>query len=39
MNKTMLIGRLTNAPEISKTTNNKSYVRVTLARKLKARQH
>ena len=31
MNKTMLIGRLTNAPEISKTTNNKSYVRVTLA--------
>ena len=27
----MLIGRLTNAPEISKTTNNKSYVRVTLA--------
>lgn len=27
----MLIGHLTNAPEISKTTNNKSYVRVTLA--------
>lgn len=31
MNKTMLIGRLTSAPEISKTTNDKSYVRVTLA--------
>lgn len=30
MNKTMLIGRLTSAPEISKTTNDKSYVRVTL---------
>ena len=27
----MLIGRLTSAPEISKTTNDKSYVRVTLA--------
>ncbi|WP_406835312.1 single-stranded DNA-binding protein [Lactococcus lactis] len=31
MNKTMLIGRLTSTPEISKTTNDKSYVRVTLA--------
>ena len=31
MNKTMLIGRLTSASEISKTTNDKSYVRVTLA--------
>ena len=31
MNKTMLIGHLTSAPEISKTTNDKSYVRVTLA--------
>ena len=31
MNKAMLIGRLTSAPEISKTTNDKSYVRVTLA--------
>ena len=31
MNKTMLIGRLTSAPEISKTTNDKSYVRVILA--------
>ncbi|WP_372757071.1 single-stranded DNA-binding protein [Lactococcus lactis] len=31
MNKTMLIGRLTSAPEISKTINDKSYVRVTLA--------
>ncbi|MBK5075617.1 single-stranded DNA-binding protein [Lactococcus lactis] len=31
MNKTMLIGRLTSAPKISKTTNDKSYVRVTLA--------
>ncbi|WP_430514943.1 single-stranded DNA-binding protein [Lactococcus lactis] len=31
MNKTMLIGHLTSTPEISKTTNDKSYVRVTLA--------
>ena len=31
MKKTMLIGRVTSAPEISKTTNDKSYVRVTLA--------
>lgn len=31
MNKIMLIGRLTSASEISKTTNDKSYVRVTLA--------
>lgn len=31
MNKTMLIGRLTSTPEISKTTNEKSYVRTTLA--------
>ena len=31
MNKTMLIGRLTSASEISKTTNDKSYVRVPLA--------
>ena len=31
MNQTMLIGRLTSASEISKTTNDKSYVRVTLA--------
>ena len=31
MNKTMLIGRLTSASEISKTTNDKSYVRVTVA--------
>ena len=30
MNKTMLIGRLTSAPEISKTTNDKSYVRCDL---------
>ena len=31
MNKTMLIGRLTNTPEIAKTSNDKSYARTTLA--------
>lgn len=31
MNKTMLIGRLTSTPEISKTSNDKSFVRATLA--------
>lgn len=31
MNKTMLIGRIVAAPEISKTTNDKSYVRTTIA--------
>lgn len=31
MNKTMLIGRLTQNPEVTKTTNDKTYVRTTLA--------
>lgn len=31
MNKTMLIGRLTQNPEVTKTTNAKTYVRTTLA--------
>jgi single-strand DNA-binding protein len=31
MNKTMLIGRLTSSPEVSKTPNDRAFVRATLA--------
>lgn len=31
MNKTLLIGRLTHTAELSKTTTDKSYTRITLA--------